>query len=356
MVERAELLRLNESLLEPEGFLPLRARAGIRLKRRASPTGGNNRYSSNSSKNNNNSSGSNSRRRRMGSGRNPSGRVTSTNVGAGNRSSRGSRTSGGDRQLSDGMARLNAFDVTLSSASTIPDITAKGRRGKASSIAVTAVEGVRAQGNRGREKVGDKTTLDEDIDDDDDDRPPLLDVLVRRKDYCPRDQGPSSAIAGGAGGATMFTPRQQGGATWGAVSPWGVGPSQRPDQGWLSRLATGAGGGLSSPTNSARGAVGGAFHARSSSAGAITEAELGAAGGGVVPGTGGLSPPPPGMVVHFPPPPQSLLPVYDRELHGFDSSAPEDNRWGELPFLVVESWGGVEEAAPPGTQYLKKVC
>jgi len=57
--------------------------------------------------------------------------------------------------------------------------------------------------------------------------------------------------------------------------------------------------------------------------------------------------------MHFPPPPQSLLPVFDRELHGFDASAHEDERWGELPFLVIESWGGLGGEAPPdGTSHV----
>ncbi|CAM9364735.1 unnamed protein product [Scytosiphon promiscuus] len=229
--DRADLVRLNQTLLEPDGFVPLRARAGIRLKRRASPTG----------------------RRSRGGGAGGNGNPRRRQNGDEN-SAHGASGADRRRNLPNGIARLRA----LSSSGVWSDAKVFGRARSASasmsSLAATTT---------------------------------------------PKDQPTTSS-------------------SWGAGSPWRNASSftpQRAEMGWLSRIA--------SPTGSSS----------SFSFSGTSTAEP--------------SPPHAGMVMHFPPPPQSLLPTFDRELHGFDSSAPEDERWGELPFLVDEST--TTHGSPPQT-------
>lgn len=279
--DRADLMRLNQTLLDPDGFLPLRARAGIRLKRRASPTG-----------------------RRGGGGGGSSRRRQNVDE----------RTaSGADQRRTNGIARLRA----LSSSGVWSDAKVFGRSNSTAS----------ASGGGGGG------------DDEDDDHPPLLDALVLKKGPQQQQQQPGGGKDAKSTPASMsslatatITPKDQStSSSWGAGSPWrnnnGSSSTFTPqfaELGWLSRIASGDGRGAGSPTGSA---------SSFSFSGASTAEP---------------SPPHAGMVMHFPPPPQSLLPTFDRELHGFDSSAPEEERWGELPFLVVESWGGLGEHAPPG--------
>lgn len=250
--------------------------------------------------------------------------------------------------LPDGIARLKAMS-TLSAwsdakaAAAANNGTGTGNVGASSSSSKSSAIVVRASS-----AVSNATTINED--DDDDDHPPLLDALERST---------AGGTVEGAGGSKdrdtarsgvsppLFTPKRQSTAmslSWGATSPWMPGSAQRSEQGWLSRLAmTGS---QTPPANSsaaaaAAGVGGGNGHGEAGRAAAAA-----AVPGGVVaasPRAGG------GLVVHFPAPPQSLLPVFDRELHGFDdTAATEEDRWGDLPFLVVESWGGLGKEAPPG--------
>ncbi|CBN76012.1 conserved unknown protein [Ectocarpus siliculosus] len=237
-----DLVRLNQTLLDPDGFLPLRAKAGVRLKRRASPTRGGA------------GAGGRIRSRRR--------REREEKAAAGASGGRGNR--GG---LSNGIARLKAMST---SSGTWSDAKVYG-------AAAAAI--------------------------------------------------PSSW-------STSVTPKGQSTAAttspWGTVSTWvnGTTPQRAEQQGWLSRIASGGGGG-----------GGGGGSAVSSPTGSSSSFTFS--------GASTAEPSPvlrPGMFMHFPPPPQSLLPVFDRDLHGFDSAARDlDDRWGELPFLVVESWGGSGE-------------
>ncbi|CAN0276503.1 unnamed protein product, partial [Ectocarpus sp. 12 AP-2014] len=133
--------------------------------------------------------------------------------------------------------------------------------------------------------------------------------------------------------STSVTPKGQSSATtspWGTVSTWvnGTTPQRAEQQGWLSRIASGGGSG--------GGGGGSAVSSPTGSSSSFTFSGASTAEPSPVLRTG--------MLMHFPPPPQSLLPVFDRDLHGFDSAARDlDDRWGELPFLVVESWGGSGE-------------
>lgn len=309
-------MRLNQTLLDPNGFLALRARAGVRLKRRASPTGG--AGGGDISKNN-------SRRRRNGD---------DFLVGT-----RGA--SNANRRLPNNIARLKA----LSSSGTWSDARVYGRS-NSTPIRGTIDGGGGGGGGIANGSIGKRMAEAAAAagahggDDDDDDHPPLLDALV------PTKRNPQQA---GAGAAPTPTPRSSSGSWLTAVTPkdqptsssWGGGSSpspwmngstpQRPDKEWLKRIAA-SGGSISSPTGSSS-----SFSFSGESA---TESPW---GGG-------------GMVMHFPPPPQSLLPVFDRELHGFDCSARDGERWGELPFVVVESWGGLgKEVLPPGETHLLHV-
>lgn len=292
--DRADLLRLNESLLEPDGFLPLRARAGIRLKCRASPFG----------------TGSSRRRADIAN--------ESASAGGGGTAV----PPGSNLRLPKGMSRLRALDKALSGSGSWPEHKVNGKADAASATAGAPA----TDGGAG----------EDDDDDEDDHPPPLLDVLVPKENK--RQQNTAAAAP------PVFTPRRQSAGSsmpWGSASPWSSGASApRQEPRWLSRFGSGGGGSVASPTNSASGAAGGAQAGGKKKAGA---------GAGDL--SGAMSPRT--SVMHFPPPPQSLLPVFDRALHGFDASAPENERWGELPFLVVESWGGIDEAeAPPGEDFL----
>lgn len=340
--DRSDLVCLNQTLLDPNGFLALRSRAGVRLKRRASPTGGGG---------DGGGGGSNARRR--------------TNADDFLARSRGA-SSNASRRLPDNIARLKA----ISSSGTWSDAKVFGRSNS------TPIEPIVGGGGGGGGGGGDRRTGrtgggsggiggrgvgsssssisrrmaeaaaaagaeagngDED-DDDDDDHPPLLDALVPTK----RGAQPSSSSSS-ANGTTptpksssvswlaAVTPRDQPTSAWaGASSPWMNGSTpQRPEKGWLKRIAA-TGGSMSSPTGSSS-----SFSFSGESGATDSPWRAGA------------------MVMNFPPPPQSLLPVFDRELHGFDASAREGERWGELPFLVVETWGGLkEEVLPPGENYM----
>eukprot|EP00903_Cladosiphon_okamuranus_P007841 g7586.t1 len=286
--DRSDLVRLNQALLDPDGFLPLRARAGIRLKRRASPTGGGGGAGG---------GGSNFRRRRNGDDY-PGG---------------GGAGAGSNARISSGMARLKAMSSGGGSG-TWSDAKVFGR---SNSMASASGGGGAAAGG---EQNGDGD--DDDDDDDDEDGPPLLDALVPKRQ---NGEASSATTPRVASLLTAVTPKDQSTASaWGGMSPWMNGSTpQRSEHGWLSRIASGGGGSVSSPT--------GSTSSFSFSGASTTEPSIAGEG----------------TVVHFPPPPQSLLPVFDRDLHGFDSSAREDEQWGELPFLVVESWGGLGEDAPP---------
>ena len=291
--DRSDLVRLNQTMLDPDGFLPLRARAGIRLKRRASPTGGGA-----------GGGGNNSRRGRNGDDFYPGGGRPAGGPGG-----------GGGGRYPNGIARLKALSSGGGSG-TWSDAKVFGR---SNSTASASGGGATAAGDA--ERNG-----------DDEDGPPLLDALVPKK-RSEQPDIPSAAPTPTASSLMMaVTPKDQSTTSaWGGRSPWMNGStpqrSSGSEHGWLSRIASGGGGGMSSPT--------GSTSSFSFSGASTTETE-----------TRGAE-----MVMHFPPPPQSLLPVFDRELHGFDSSAREDERWGELPFLVVESWGGLGEDAPPGEFY-----
>ncbi|CAN0519270.1 unnamed protein product, partial [Ectocarpus sp. 12 AP-2014] len=242
-----DLVRLNQTLLDPDGFLPLRAKAGVRLKRRASPTRGGA-----------GAGGRNRLRRR---------REREEKAAAGANGGRGDR--GG---LSNGIARLKAMST---SSGTWSDAKVYGSAGAAAAAAAAI---------------------------------------------------PSSW-------STSVTPKGQSSATtspWGTVSTWvnGTTPQRAEQQGWLSRIASGGGSG--------GGGGGSAVSSPTGSSSSFTFSGASTAEPSPVLRTG--------MLMHFPPPPQSLLPVFDRDLHGFDSAARDlDDRWGELPFLVVESWGGSGE-------------
>ncbi|CAN0217097.1 unnamed protein product, partial [Ectocarpus sp. 4 AP-2014] len=244
-----DLVRLNQTLLDPDGFLPLRAKAGVRLKRRASPTRGGAGAGA---------GGRNRSRRR---------REREEKAAAGSKGGRGDR--GG---LSNGIARLKAMST---SSGTWSDAKVYDSAGAAAAAAI-----------------------------------------------------PSSW-------STSVTPKGQSAATttspWGTVSTWvnGTTPQRAEQQGWLSRIASGGG-------NGGGGGGGSAVSSPTGSSSSITFSGASTAEPSPVLRTG--------MLMHFPPPPQSLLPVFDRDLHGFDSAARDlDDRWGELPFLVVESRGGSGE-------------
>lgn len=290
--DRSDLVRLNQTLLDPDGFLPLRAKAGIRLKRRASPTGGGGAGGAGGD-------GRNSRRRRDGDDH-PGGAV-----------------GGGGARFSSGMARLKALSSGGGSG-TWTDAKVFGRSNSTAS----------ASGGGPAAAAEAKQTGDDD--DDEEDGPPLLDALVPKKRSGESSPAPTPRVSS----LLAVTPKDQSTTSaWGGRSPWMNGSTpQRSEHGWLSRIASGGGGGVSSPT--------GSTSSFSFSGASTTEPSIAGEG----------------MVMHFPPPPQSLLPVFDRELHGFDSSAREDEQWGELPFLVVESWGGLGEDAPPGELKSEQRC
>lgn len=312
--DRANLLLLNEALLHTDGFLSLRAKAGIRLKRRASPTGGTTASSSEIDE------------RRIGSSNNPSSsrvhrrqrnkiqtRAFSNVSGDGATNSTATAI---DIALPKGMARLKALNRAVSNTWSDASVSGKNRPyGRAHSTASAA-------NSEDFWSVDSEST-------DDENAPPLLYPLVRRRKTRKKEKSKgtegsfSSALLAGEEG--VLTPKEQPtGSGWGTVSPWTTSkaPSSSvsvPETTWLSRFAAGSGvGAPSSPTDST---------ASVKTWGAVA--------------TGSLLRP--GVVMDFPPPPQSLLSVFDRELHGFDVSAPEDDRWGELPFLMVESWGGLGE-------------
>ena len=337
-VERGDLLRLNKALLDPEGFLQLRARAGVRLKRRASPIGSRSR------------GGASYRRENAGS------ISTAPTASAAAAVRVGSEA---ELKLPNGLARLQALEKALSvsgswvegsgagfviaTSSSSPSSPSSASTSSLTSptaptATVTTSHSAASRSGGGSGLDTEKNTNDEIYDEDDE--PPLLDALERRGEAlrC------AAALA-----ALSTTPRKRSSSlvmSWGAVSPWNYGgggaqPGGRPEQvsGWLSRLAAAGGGGggssASSPTNSNSGRAAsfslGSGHGKESGgktgadAKCLTQSEMAVA------------------AADYPPPPQSLLPVFNRELHGFDHAASEEDRWGELPFLVVESWGGLDD-------------
>lgn len=316
--DRDDLLRLNESYLDPDGFLPLRARAGIRLKRRASPM-------------------------RSGGGGGGSDKKIARFFRGQKSISPSEAPTRPDQQQQQKQRQRQRHGSWMPNGVARPkvlSIPGAWTDGKTMSKAGTAV--ANGNGNGEGRDVGDD-------DDDDDGPPPLLDALVRK------EQGQHAYAAG----APIFTPKAASAttamtaSTWGTVSPWASGSSAYRPDGWMSRLSAG-GGGASSPTFSATAAAaGGGDGASRASAGGkgggSVGAEAAASAAAAVAATF-LSSPKAGAVIHFPPPPQSLLPVFDRQLHGFDASAPQDDSWGELPFLVVDSWGGVGEETIPGEE------
>lgn len=276
--DRGDLLKLDESLLDPDGFVPLRARAGIRLRRRASPTRG--------------AGGSRKRPPKDRDLRRISSVLSSTAPAP-------------LRKAGSTVAKKTAMDP--------PSIT-KGRfrrsRAKSWGLEGMCIEGPSATAVK-HARHGDHSRDDAN---DEDDRPPLLNPLERRLSrpfYIP--------------GASILTPKSLlSSSSWHAKSPWGGGSasassSVRNDgqaSGWFSRLSTGG----QLPAVS----VGGPAAAGEERGSRALEYSLAA------------------MTVHYPPPPMSLLALFNRDLHGYDATAPEDDRWAELPFVVVESWGGVE--------------
>lgn len=298
-MDRDDLLRLNEAFLDPDGFLPLRARAGIRLKRHASPM-----------------------------------------RGGGGGSNKNARLSRGQKSTSPAEAPSCAEQQH---GNTLPNGVALPK--------VLSISGAWSDARTSKpEPAATNGDGNDDDGDDDDHPPPLLDALVRK------DQGQPAFAAG----APVFTPKAANAAsmsTWGTVSPWASGSSSYRPEGWLSRLSSG--GTSSSPTFSATAAAGGSEGAAGAEAadgkgGGNVGAEAAALAASValapVASVNFSSPPKAGVVIHFPPPPQSLLPVFDRELHGFDASAPRDDNWGDLPFLVVDSWGGWAEEPSQGEE------
>lgn len=313
-MERDDLLRLNKMLLDPEGFARLRARAGVRLKRRASPPG---------------RRGSSARARQR---RKSSSFAVSAAVSASASAGPGQDT---ELRVPNGLARLQALEKALSgsgSGSWIDGagggIVAASSSSSSGSSSCSSARSPHAAVASAATVVNDGDIFDEDGGEDDDE-PPLLDALERRGE----DEAQRSAAALEA---LVATPRKRSSSlamSWGSVSPWTYGGDltggSRTEQGtgWLSRLAAGRGSTASSPTNSASGANGSQWsgNGRESGGGA------GASAGTVI------------AMVDYPPHPQSLVPVFDRELHGYDPTAPEDEKWGELPFLVIESWGGLDD-------------
>lgn len=203
-------------------------------------------------------------------------------------------------------------------AAAEPRILANGRYSRRSRARSRGLEGMRiettsaaANNNKNNKHSGNCEDGRDDANDEDD-RPPLLNPLERRLSqpfYVP--------------GVALITPRSSPSASsWNGKSPWGgssAASSFRNDgqgSGWFSRLSAGG----QSPVRS----VGGSASAGEERASGALEYSLAA------------------MTVHFPPPPMSLLALFNRDLHGYDAAAPDDDKWAELPFVVVESWGGVE--------------
>ncbi|CAN0205337.1 unnamed protein product, partial [Laminaria digitata] len=225
--DRAALLRLNESLLDPDGFCPLRAKAGIRLKRRANPTGGGGGGGS--------CGGGGGPRHR----RHRSAIERAVAVGAAPSGS----SSDLRLPLPDGIARLKAISTLSawsdakanSAAAAAAAANVGGNACSSSALVVRAGSSVTTSNNDAA--AG-----------DDDDHPPLLDALERstaggvdgggggngnRKDG-------DASTARPSGSPPLFTPKRQSTAmslSWGSTSPWMPGSAQRSDQGWLSRLA-----------------------------------------------------------------------------------------------------------------------
>ena len=226
--DRAALLRLNESLLDPDGFCPLRASAGIRLKRRANPTGGGGGGGGGGGVNGDGSGNPRHRRHRSAIER-------AVAVGAAPSGSSDLRL-----PLPDGIARLKAIstlsawsDAKANSAAATANGGGGGSAGSSSALVVRAGSSVSNSNNND----GD--------DDDDDDYPPLLDALERGTagggdggGSSSKDRGASTTRLGGS--LPLFTPKRQSttvSLSWGATSPWMPGSAQRSEQGWLSRLA-----------------------------------------------------------------------------------------------------------------------
>lgn len=312
-MEGDDLLLLNKTLLDPEGFARLRARAGVRLKRRASPPGRSGRSAR-------------TRHRRRSSSFAVSAAV-SASAGPGQNT---------ELRVPNGLARLQALEKALSgsgSGSWIDGagggIVAASSSSSSGSSSSTSARSPNAAVASATTTVNDDEVFDDEDGGEDDDEPPLLDALERRgEDEAQRCAAALEALAA--------TPRKRASSmamSWGSVSPWTYGGDltggSRTEQGtgWLSRLAAGRGSAASSPTNSASGANGSQWSGNGRESGR---------GAGVSAGT---------MIsmVDYPPHPQSLVPVFDRELHGYDPTASEDDKWGELPFLVVESWGGLDD-------------
>lgn len=321
-MDRADLLKLDEAFLEPDGFIPLRARAGIRLRRRASPTR------------------SRSRKRK---GRRlpreplqvlepaqgpadredravPPLRRAGSAVKAAQAMLEAPRLTNGSSSSRRGSSKLDGLSIAANGAGDSGGAVHAGDAG-------SNKEGNAYGRGRGVLSTNVVTNYEKEVEDDDDEGPPpLLDALERR---IPR---PSLTP-----GTVVFTPRSSPmSSSWSTVSPWGGGSAsssfRNADQGWFARLATG-GTGSSLPTVSGGGAGGG------------TAAGTGGEGRGSGPiGSGAVT----SISIQFPPPPMSLLPLFNRDLHGFEAAAVADDRWTELPFVVVESWGGVEfeEASP----------
>lgn len=313
-VERDDLLLLNKTLLDPEGFARLRGRAGVRLKRRASPPG--RRGRSVMTKHLRKSSGS------------------AVSAAASSSAGPGQNT---ELRVPNGLARLQALEKALSgsgSGSWIDGagggvVGASSSSSSGSSSSCSSARSPHATVASVATVVNDGQMCDDEDGGEDDDEPPVLDALERRGgDEVQRCAAALEALA--------VTPRRRSSSLampWGSVSPWTYGGDltggSRTEQGtgWLSRLAAGRGSTASSPTNSASDANGSQW--------SVNGRESGCGAGGAV-GTI-LS------MMDYPPHPQSLVPVFDRELHGYDPTASEDDKWGELPFLVVESWGGLDD-------------
>lgn len=293
-LEREDLLTLDETLLDPDGFIPLRARAGIRLRRRASPTRG-------------------GLRKRL-TRDNYTSRASSVTPSSAPPPLLGNGPSHDTGRSAGGCSGCNTKET--------PRMITNGSSWRE-----------REKHSRRLESMSVDEADDRDINDD---LPPLLDPLERRLSHPLLPGGRS-----GGGSGPFDTPQGPGShaatSCRNKSSAWGGGSSTssvlRVDgqgSGWFSKLSAAAGG--SSPTTSI-GSI--------STAG--NERERGSGPLGLVTGVGmsteyALS----AMAMHFPPPPMSLLAIFNRDLHGYDAEAANDEKWADLPFVVVESWGGVE--------------
>lgn len=411
-VNRVDLLKLEETYFESDGFLLLRARAGIRLRQHASPTGGGGDEGMAGKRENGAKRGfrrRSSRRRsshdsldvvpalapeeipggcQVAGGRAPAERPATVKPLPPSDEGAGVAVSSSDRSRESpdcvspvGLEKMKIPPYILSpSMRTVVDGHGGGcggekhlagaRPGSLKSMETAIVLATTAGLSKvstehvypwdGADEADEADCEDEDLDG----APPVLDVL-ERKERRPLSSSMCTPRGGLGGGGGVFTPKSCTSSSWGGSSPWRSGSLHRMEHGWFSRLTAGTGGGGSATYAASGGApspIGGGpggFDASGSKllavAGPSTGVSMSATGSGLWTGTGigtgsfggGSSSAIPSprasprkVVMNLPPPPMSLLPVFDRKLHGYDPSGATEDKWGELPFVVVELWGG----------------